>query len=116
MMKRKHLRVLVSTVAIFMLTAGDALATSFNIPYAGKLGGARVEAGRYKITWQEHSPDLTVTVTKGKEVVTTAKGRMETRDTKYQRNMVVYTTQPDGSQTITELLIGGTKSAIVFGE
>ncbi len=116
MMNRRHVRILVSTVAIFMLVAGSAMASTFSVPYSGKMGGARVEAGKYNITWEQQSPEVTVTVAKGKEVVATAKGRMESRQTKYERNMVVYSTHSDGSQSITELRIGGTSSAIVFSE
>ena len=116
MMYRRHLGSLVSSVAVLLLVAGSALASTFNVPYAGKMGEARIEAGRYKITWEQHSPGVTVTVAKGKEVVATAKGRLESRKTKFQRNMVVYNTNADGSQTITEIRIGGTNSAIVFSE
>jgi hypothetical protein len=41
---------------------------------------------------------------------------METRPAKFQRNMVVYNTKADGTQTITELRIGGTSTAIVLSE
>ena len=95
-----------------VLSASHRLMTSFD----QVLDLTMVEAGRYDITWEQHSPDVTVTFAKGKEVIVTAKGRMESRSTKYQRNMIVYTTQPDGSQTINELRIGGTSSAIVFNE
>jgi hypothetical protein len=59
---------------------------------------------------------VTVTQGKGKKasVIATAQGRLENRDTKYERNMVVYTTHPDGSQSVSELRIGGTSTAIVF--
>jgi len=114
MLNRKMLQMLVTGVAVLMLATGSALASSFNLPYKGNMGEARLDAGHYEITWQQHSPDVTVTVNKGKNVIATAKGRLENRETKYDRNMVVYTTQPDGSQSISELRIGGTSSAIVF--
>jgi hypothetical protein len=103
-------------MAVLVLMAGSALAATFHVPYAGKIGEARIEAGRYNVTWQENSPEVTVTVAKGKEVVTTVKARMETRPAKFQRNMVVYNTKADGTQTITELRIGGTSTAIVLSE
>jgi hypothetical protein len=112
------LQMLVTGVAVLMLATGSALASSFSFPYKGNMGDARLDAGRYDITWQQHSPELTVTVTQGKgkkvSVVATVQGRLENRETKYERNMVVYTTQPDGSQTVSELRIGGTTTAIVF--
>ena len=114
MMNHSHLRILVSTAAFLIFVSGHALAKSMNVPNAGTLGGTRVEAGVYNITWVHHSPEVTVTVAKGKTVVATVKGRMESRNMKYQRNMIVYTAQPDGTQNIDEIRIGGTNSAIVF--
>jgi hypothetical protein len=112
------LRMLVMLVAGLMLAASSALANSFNFPYDGKLGGAKLSAGRYNVAWEPHSPEVTVTLSQGKgkksSVVATAQGRIENRDTRYERNMVVYTTQADGSQTVSELRIGGTSTAIVF--
>ncbi len=109
---------LVTAVAVLVLAAGSAFASSFSFPYAGRMGDSKVGVGHYEVTWEHHSPEVTVTVTqekgKTKGVVATAKGRMEDRDTKYERNMVVYTTQADGSQAVAELRIGGTNKAIVF--
>ena len=114
MLNRKMLRMLVTGVAVLMLTAGSALAASFNFPYPAKMGGALLKSGSYNVTWEHHSPEVTVTVADGKKVVTTAEGRLETRPGKFAYNMVVYNTQPDGSQSIAELRIKGTNSAIVF--
>jgi hypothetical protein len=116
MMYRRQLRNLVSSLAVLLLAGGSALAATFNVPFSGKMGEAQIAAGRYYITWEQHSPDVTVTVAKGKEVVATVKARIETRDAKFQRNMVVYDTNADGTRTITELRIGGTHTAIVFSE
>lgn len=120
MFNSKMLQMLVTTVAVLMLATGSALASSFSFPYKGNIGQARLDAGHYDVTWEQHSPDVTVTVAQGKGkkrgVIATAQGRVENRDTKYERNMVVYTTQPDGSQTISELRIGGTSTAIVFNK
>ena len=116
MTNRRCFRYLVSGVAVLVLMAGSALASTFKVPYPGTMGGTRIEAGRYKITWQEHSPDVTVSVTQGKKTVATVKGRLESRNMKFQRNMVVYNTNADGSQTISELRFGGTNTAIVFSE
>lgn len=113
---RRHLRNLIAGVAVLFLAASSTLASTFNLPYAGTVGGTHIEAGHYKVTWEEHSADVTVTLIRGKEVVATAKGRMESRATKYQRNMVVYSTKGDGSQSISELRVGGTNTAIVFSD
>ena len=114
MLNRKMLRMLVTGAALLVFTAGSALAASFNFPFPAKMGGTNIEKGNYNVTWEHHSPEVTVTVANGKKVLTTAEGRLETRPGKFAYNMVVYDTQPDGSRTISELRIKGTNSAIVF--
>lgn len=90
------------------------MANNISVPYAGTLGGKQVAAGHYKITWEHHSPTATVTLADGKKIVATAEGKVEERSTKFERNMVVYTTGSDGSQTINEIRLAGTSTAIVF--
>lgn len=118
---RRHLRVFAIGLAALSLAAISAFAKSsktFNLPYAGLLAGSRIEAGRYQVMWEERSPQVMVTVARerGKNFVATAQGKIEERNTKYSRNMVVYSTRPDGTQVISELRLGGSKKAIVFGE
>jgi hypothetical protein len=121
MKHQRHLKVLVLGSAVLLLAVVSAFAKNaktFNVPYAGLLGSARLEAGHYQIAWEEHSPELTVTVASqnGKNVVATAQGKLVERSTKYNQNMVVYNTKPDGTQVISELRIGGSNKAIVFDE
>jgi len=113
---RRYLQGLVSGVAMLLLASASALASTFNLPFPGTIGGTKLDAGRYEMKWQEHSPSVSVSVAKGKNVVATVQGRIEERSSKFQRNMVVYSTKPDGSQVITELRVGGTNRAIVFEE
>ncbi|MBZ5544925.1 MAG: hypothetical protein LAO07_14795 [Acidobacteriia bacterium] len=120
MKHHRHLKVLVLGSAVLLLAAVNVFAKNaktFNLAYAGLLGSARLEPGHYQIAWEAHSPQVTVTVAKnGKDIVATAQGKMVERSTKYQTNMVVYDTKPDGTQVISELRIGGTNKAIVFDE
>jgi hypothetical protein len=121
MKHHRHLKVAVLGAAVLLLAVVNAWAKgakTFNVPYAGLLGNARIEAGHYRISWDEHSPKATVTVatTNGKQVVATAQGKLVERGSKYQRNMVIYTARPDGTQVISELRIGGSNKAIVFEE
>jgi hypothetical protein len=102
------------TASVSAYSAGNSCRV--NIRYAAALNGTDLAPGQYKLTWEEHSPSLTVTMTKGGDVVVTVQGRMEERARKFQANMVVYTTQPDGSQVIDEIRLGGTNQAIVFTE
>ncbi|MBZ5516906.1 MAG: hypothetical protein LAN62_19070 [Acidobacteriia bacterium] len=118
---RQVSRVFALGVAALLLTALGALAKgskTINLPYAGTLAGTRVEAGHYQIAWVEHSPEATVTLTRedGKGVVATVQGKIEERSSKYERNMVIYDSKPDGTQVISEVRLGGSNKAIVFGE
>jgi hypothetical protein len=111
--------VLGAAVLVLAVVSGFAKdAKTFVMPYAGLLGSARIEAGHYRVTWEEHSPEATVTVEteNGKDVVATVQGKLVERSAKYARNMVVYDSRPDGTQVISELRIGGSNKAIVFEE
>jgi uncharacterized protein YfaP (DUF2135 family) len=114
--------VLTAVLAVAVVLAASAPMYSasnscqVNVPYAGALSGKHLAAGQYNISWQAHSPSLTVTVAQGKNVVATVQGRMEERAGRFQRNMVVYTEKPDGSQIISEIRVRGTNRAIVFDE
>ena len=57
-----------------------------------------------------------MTLSKGKNVVVTAQGRLKERKVKYDRNMVVLGTTPDGSQIISEFRLAGTNKASAFAE
>ncbi len=114
MVNRRNLRGLISGVAAMLFVSATTMANRINLPYAGTLGGKQVAAGNYKITWEHHSPTATVTLADGRKLVATAEGKIEERSTKFARKMVVYTTQSDGSQAITEIRLGGTTMAIVF--
>ncbi len=117
----RYFRVVALGLAALLLTAIVAFAKgskTFNVPYAAMLGGTRIEAGHYQVVWEENRPEVTVTFASenGKHVVTTAHGRLEERSTKYDRNMLVYNAKPDGTQVISELRLGGSSKAIVFGQ
>ncbi len=120
-MTTKHLLATTILALAVVLTAiapayADSNSCRVNIPYAGTLNGTQLAAGRYKITWEQHSPSLTVTVANGRSVVATVQARMEERSSKFQTNMVLYTTRPDGTQIISEIRVGGTNQVIVFSE
>jgi len=114
MLNLKGMRHFVATALILLMTAGSALATSFKFTFPAKVGDGKVEPGRYNVTWKQHSPELTITVKKGKEVVATSEGKLEKRDTRFSRNSVIYSVHEDGSKSIKELHVGGSNTAIVF--
>jgi len=120
-MTRKHfLSIAILAVAVVLTASLPAYSDSnscwVKIPYGGTLSGTQLAAGQYKITWQQNSPSLTVTVANARNVVATVQARMEERTRKFERNMVVYTERPDGSRIIREIRVGGTSRAILFSE
>jgi hypothetical protein len=119
MTHHKLLRSLISSVALVLLVSAGALANgsrTIRLVYPVSLSGTEIEAGQYELRWEERSPVATVTLAKGKNVVATAQGKVELRSTKYERTMVVFTTNADGSRAVNEFRLGGTNKAIVFSE
>jgi len=92
------------------------------------LGGVQLAAGQYKVSWETHRPkvagqfqgnhtaDITVTFTEGKKVIATAQGKLVAREADYNRDAVIYRTNPDGSLTITKLRFKNMKQVIVFNQ
>ncbi len=113
----KPARSLMAVVAVMVLASATAFAkesTTLKLIIPAVLQGKQLEAGSYKLAWEASSSQASVTLSKKKEIVATAKGKLKEAAIKYLRNMIVLDRQPDGSQTITEICIGGTNQAIVF--
>ena len=107
------------TLAVFLMAALPAVAENartLKLPYSASLNGKQLVAGEYKVTWETHSPEATVNFAQKSKVVATVEGKWVDRDTKYEANMVVYSTHPDGSRTILEVRFAGLKGALVFEE
>jgi len=101
----------VASVAAF---AKNSRTLSVTLP--ASLNGVQIAPGKYTVSWETQSPEVTVTFSKGRKVIVTAEGRLVERDVKYRDNMVVYRTNPDGSNTIRELRFGGKNQVIVFDQ
>lgn len=118
MTSRKSVQILMTVATALILSVVTAVAKSnsatINIPEPGMLADTTVDAGTYKLIWEQHSPDLTVTLLRKKEAVATVRGRMEERSTRYRRNQVLYETNASGKSVISEIRLAGTNRAIVF--
>jgi hypothetical protein len=107
---------LLAIVAVAMVPAFGKNMRNLNLGHSVSLAGTQLAAGEYLVTWESHSPELTVTFQMGRNIVATAPAKMVERGVKYAVDSVVYNINADGSRTIAEVRIGGTKQAIVFGE
>lgn len=119
MTHRRLLQSLMSGLGVLLLMSASAFAKgarTISISYPATLGGVHLAVGHYDLTFEQHSPEATVRLARGKSVIVTTQGKVEERNTKYQRNMVVFETKSDGSQIVSEIRLGGTNQAIVFSE
>jgi len=119
MTHRKLLQSLMAGLSVLLLISASAFAKgtrTISISYPATLGGVQLAVGHYVLSFEQHSPEATVTLAQGKTVVVTTQGKVEERSAKYERNMVVFETKSDGSQVVSEIRLGGTNQAIVFSE
>jgi len=107
-------------VLAIVLMAGSALyaknSQTMTLAHSATLGSAKLEPGSYKLTWQPGAADAAVTVTRGKKVVATAQGKWVKREAQYNSNSVVYSENPDGSHSITEIRFANSDEVLVFGD
>jgi len=80
------------------------------------VSGTTLPAGQYVIRWDAQSAQASVQFVKDKKVVASAQCKFEDRGKKYGSNTVIYFTNPDGSNTISEIRFGGSSQVLVFNE
>ena len=118
MTRRTVLRNWVMVLAGLSVVAGSADAKdsrTLKLTNPCQINGKALPAGEYTLSWVSHSPQATLTLTRGKEAVVTFQGKWVERDVKYERNMIVYDTKPDGSMTVVEIRLAGMRQALVIG-
>ncbi|MGD1101762.1 MAG: hypothetical protein ABSA59_06810 [Terriglobia bacterium] len=84
--------------------------------YDATVAGSHLASGTYKIQWQTHSPEVTVSFILGSKVVATAKGKVVDHGRKYSSNSVVYNLSADGAHVIQELHFSGSSEVIEFNQ
>lgn len=88
---------------------------TFKLSEPASVAGVRLMPGRYRVTWESHSPEATVTFRMDKKVIATVGGRWFDRTVKYARNMVVSTTDENRPRRIVEIRFAGEKRVLLFG-
>lgn len=110
-------RRVVPVLVVLALASAPAFAKnarSLNLEYPVTLGSSQIAPGNYTVTWEQHSPEATVSFMKGKRVLATAEAKWVERNVKYQRNSVVYNTAADGSHRIIEIRFAGMSQVMVL--
>ncbi|MDD5543281.1 MAG: hypothetical protein PHX83_08905 [Acidobacteriia bacterium] len=118
-MKNQYLKLLVLGILALVMASVPAFAKnsiSIALSQATVVNGTSVAAGDYTVKWEQHSPEATVTLVRGNDVVASSPAKVVERDTKYAATAVVTDTHADGTKTLLKIEIGGTRQALVFGE
>lgn len=110
---RRFIPVLIA-LALASSSALAKNARSLSLAYPVVVGGSQIAAGDYKVAWEQHSPEATVSFMRGKKVVATAQARWVERNLKYPRNSVIYSAGADGSRGIVEIRFAGMSQVMVF--
>jgi len=116
---RKHLGILVVSVILVLAYGIPGFAkNSRNIAIAHPVvvSGTTIPAGQYALRWQAQSPQASVEFVKDKKIVASAQCKFEDRGKKYSASTVIYSTSPDGSNTISEIRFAGSSEVLVFNE
>ena len=116
---RKTLRITIVAMAFFAAVGAATYAKDSRdvvLHSDATLAGSRLASGSYKVQWQTHSPEATVTFFQGSKVVATAGGKVVDNGKRYSSNEVVYDQRADGSRMIRELRFRGSSEVIVFNE
>ncbi|HLY62443.1 MAG TPA: hypothetical protein VKV95_17005 [Terriglobia bacterium] len=81
---------------------------------AVSINGKQLTPGKYKVIWETHSPQATITIAHKKDVVATTTGTVVERPKPYDSDSILYNTEPDGSLTIMELRFAGSNKVLTF--
>ena len=110
-----------STISILLLgiMASSTLlfakeSISVRLPAAAALCRVRIAAGQYRMSWESHSSEATVTLARDQEVVAKVEGRLVERTARVNRDAIIYQMEPDGSRSIVEIRLGDGKRALLF--
>jgi hypothetical protein len=105
------------TLAFALVAAATGFAKDardLRLPLDAVVNGTRLEAGQYSVRLESHSPESTLTFQQKRKTVAMIPAKLEERRKKYPSNEVVYSMNPDGTRTITEIRLGGHSQAIVI--
>ncbi len=108
----KSLVWVVLIVAAGVLFGGGAATLQLSRPVS--VNGTAMAPGEYRLTWTTDGTETAVTFTRGGKVAATTRGRIVSREQKFDRNMVVFGAAANGASTIAEIRLANQKDVIVF--
>ena len=86
----------------------------FSLPIL--VNGEQIPAGIYQVSLETHDSTALVTISKDGEFVAGVKGTWVKQGAKFTDNAVLLRVNSDGSRSLIELRLSGTKETIVFAD
>jgi len=110
----------VSILFLIVLAASLPVYASNSRPFilrsAVTINGAVIPAGEYQLSWESHSSNVNVTFSKDGQFVAGIKGAWVKHGIKYTGDAALLRVNSDGSRSLVEIRIAGTKKTIVFSD
>ena len=110
----------VSILFLIVLAASLPVYASNSRPFilrsAVTINGAVIPAGEYQLSWESHNSNVNVTFSKDGQFVAGIQGEWVKHGIKYTGDAVLVRVNPDGSRSLVEIRIAGTKKTIVFSD
>jgi hypothetical protein len=98
-----------------LATAAGRQSVTVELSNDTSLGGTRIPAGKYKITWTASGEQADVQVAQGKKVVATTRAKLVERDRAAVDDEVVSRKDASGALAMSEVHLRGEKSVLVLG-
>ena len=91
-------------------------ARNVDIEHAVVVSGTTLPAGQYAVRWEAQNPQASVEFVRNKKVIASAPCKLEDRGKKYNSSSVIYATNPNGANAISEIRFAGSSEVLVFSE
>ena len=119
MFVRKYHRIFIVSVLLLLACGIPGFAKNsrnLTIEHPVVVSGTTLPAGQYAIRWEAQNTQASVQFVKDKKVLVSAQCKFEDRGKKYDSSTVVYATNPDGSNAISEIRFAGSSQVLIFSE
>jgi hypothetical protein len=115
-MKIKNTVLLIVVLLISSVRAYADNSRPFFLRSSVTVNGALVPAGVYQLSWESHGSDVRVTLSKDGRFIATARGTWVKHGVKYTGDAALLQVNPDGSRSLVEIRMAGTKRTIVLSD
>ena len=117
MYRQGKITVLLFAVSLLLSQSGARAETrkaSIRIPQTVLVGTSTLEPGDYSLQWVTHSPEATITLTRKGTAAVATQGRVEVREARYSRDMLIYRNSADGPPRLVEVRFAGKKEVLIL--